>query len=152
MNILSKQFSSPLIIYPTSDDLVLWISGRNRTGNSKILDLSKKGNHGNIVGASWANTPLGHSALSFDGVDDYVEVPNDASLDITNAITIEAWICWRGGAGHRGIVVKNAGAGNQSYQLKKHDNPLVHDWFWIYTTDGIFAAGNFIQQLTVGII
>ena len=30
--------------------------------------------------------------LSFDGVDDYVEVPDDTSLDITDAITIEFWM------------------------------------------------------------
>jgi len=33
-----------------------------------------------------------HSALSFDGVDDYVEVPDSASLDITDEITIEMWM------------------------------------------------------------
>jgi len=31
-------------------------------------------------------------ALSFDGVDDYVEVPDSASLNPTNAITVMAWI------------------------------------------------------------
>jgi len=31
-------------------------------------------------------------ALRFDGVDDYVEVPDSESLNITDAITIEAWI------------------------------------------------------------
>jgi hypothetical protein len=30
--------------------------------------------------------------LSFNGVNDYVEVPDSPSLDITEAITIEAWI------------------------------------------------------------
>ena len=33
-----------------------------------------------------------HKALYFDGVDDYVEVPDSASLNITDEITIEAWI------------------------------------------------------------
>ncbi len=32
-----------------------------------------------------------HSALYFDGVDDYVDCGNDASLQITDEITIEAW-------------------------------------------------------------
>lgn len=30
--------------------------------------------------------------LSYDGVDDYVDLGNDASLNITGAITVEAWI------------------------------------------------------------
>ncbi|MGP8322149.1 MAG: LamG domain-containing protein, partial [Methanosarcinaceae archaeon] len=32
------------------------------------------------------------SVLKFDGVDDYVNCGNDESLDITNAITISAWV------------------------------------------------------------
>lgn len=32
------------------------------------------------------------SALSFDGSDDYVEVPDDNSLDMTNGFTVAAWI------------------------------------------------------------
>jgi len=32
-------------------------------------------------------------ARDFDGVDDYVEVPDDPSLDITDEITFLAWIC-----------------------------------------------------------
>lgn len=32
------------------------------------------------------------NALSFDGVDDYVEVPDSDSLDITDEITVEAWV------------------------------------------------------------
>jgi streptogramin lyase len=35
------------------------------------------------------------NGISFDGVDDYVEVPDSASLDITDAITIEAWIYYK---------------------------------------------------------
>ena len=32
------------------------------------------------------------SALSFDGVDDYIDCGNNPSLDITDAITIEVWV------------------------------------------------------------
>jgi len=39
------------------------------------------------TGALW--TPRGRS---FDGVDDYISVPDHPSLDITDAITIEAWV------------------------------------------------------------
>jgi hypothetical protein len=34
----------------------------------------------------------GGGALQFDGVDDYVEVADDSSLNLTDAITVEAWI------------------------------------------------------------
>ena len=44
-----------------------------------------------ITGPVWTAGKVG-GALSFDGLDNYVEVPNSADLDITDAITIEAWV------------------------------------------------------------
>lgn len=38
----------------------------------------------------------GGSALSFDGVDDYVNVLHDESLNATNALTISAWVYFEG--------------------------------------------------------
>jgi hypothetical protein len=35
---------------------------------------------------------LAGNALRFDGVDDYVDCGNDASLNINDKLTIEAWI------------------------------------------------------------
>jgi hypothetical protein len=52
------------------------------SGNTAV-DTSGNGNNGTLNG---------RVGLSFDGVDDYVKVPSSASLNITNAITIEAWI------------------------------------------------------------
>jgi len=50
-------------------------------------DRSLYGNHGTIYGASWVD-----EGLSFDGVDDYVEVPHSTSLDMTDELTLAAWI------------------------------------------------------------
>ena len=61
-------------------------------GSGSVLkDSSGNGNDGMIYGATWVEGKYGN-ALSFDGVDDYVKVPDSSSLDITNAVTIEAWI------------------------------------------------------------
>jgi len=54
-------------------------------------DSSGNNNHGTIHGASWTDGKFG-KAISFDGVDDYVEVPDSPSLKITDAITIAAWV------------------------------------------------------------
>jgi PKD repeat protein len=53
-------------------------------------DCSGNGNDGVIHGAAWADGKIG-KALSFDGQDDYVEVPDSDSLDVTH-LTIVAWI------------------------------------------------------------
>lgn len=63
------------------------------------------------------NTGAGN-CLSFDGTSDYVEVADDNSLDITNAITISAWIMLDNTSGVQGIVSKyDSGPGDESYSL-----------------------------------
>jgi len=73
---------------PGSPDLVgLWHF------DGDALDSSGYGNDGTIIGATYAgiaNAMFG-DALSFDG-NDYVEVPDSSSLDITVNITVEGWI------------------------------------------------------------
>lgn len=48
-------------------------------------------NDGVIHGATWVEGTYG-KALSFHGVDDYVNVPDLNSLDLTDKITIEVWM------------------------------------------------------------
>lgn len=60
-------------------------------------DSSGNGNDGKVIEAQWVAGKFG-GALQFDGIkgkDDYVEVPGSASLEITDAITIEAWVNMR---------------------------------------------------------
>ena len=55
-------------------------------------DSSGKSNHGFVYGgATFIDGKFG-KALSFDGVDDYVDCGNDESLDPGDNITIETWI------------------------------------------------------------
>ncbi|MDH4156456.1 MAG: hypothetical protein OEW00_04175 [candidate division Zixibacteria bacterium] len=55
-------------------------------------DASGYGNTGALInGPVWADGHAG-KALHFDGIDDYVSVPNSASLDIPAPFTIMAWI------------------------------------------------------------
>jgi hypothetical protein len=61
-------------------------------GSGTIAKDSVDANHGTLVNGPIWTTGIVDGALSFDGVDDYVEVADSANLDITDAITIEAWI------------------------------------------------------------
>ena len=58
------------------------------------------------------------SALSFDGDNDYVNAGNDPSLNITDAITIEAWVK-PSGANENGYIIAKTGTGgnNSGYSL-----------------------------------
>jgi hypothetical protein len=65
----------------------------------------------------------GGSALSFDGIDDYVNVPHDVSLNATDELTISAWVYFDGEypIEYSSIVTKGDNAGtstvNNNYTL-----------------------------------
>ena len=50
------------------------------------------GNDGTISGGATYTKGVSGSGLKFDGVDGYVDCGNNASLNITDTITIEAWV------------------------------------------------------------
>ena len=56
-----------------------------------VADASGHGNVGTISGAAWAQGRYG-SALTFDGADDVVTVADADSLDLSSAMTLEAWV------------------------------------------------------------
>ena len=62
--------------------------------NSNANDESGHGLNGTISGATLTEDRMGvpNRAFSFDGVNGFIEVPDDDALDITSAITISAWI------------------------------------------------------------
>ncbi|MGH8488502.1 MAG: LamG-like jellyroll fold domain-containing protein [Gammaproteobacteria bacterium] len=57
-----------------------------------VADASGKDNHGTISGASRITSGQFGGALSFDGINDWVTINDAASLDLTNGMTLEAWV------------------------------------------------------------
>ena len=47
---------------------------------------------GTISGASWTSSGYDGNALTFDGVDDWVTVADAAALDLTDGMTLAAWV------------------------------------------------------------
>ena len=81
----------------------------NEGSGNKINDATGNSYTGTILGATW-KSGINGSALNFDGVNDYVQIPS--SLKTPNAITVEAWIkaddLNKGGpSGHHGFVNKH---------------------------------------------
>jgi len=68
-------------------------------------------NAGKAKHADWVQDGKWGSAMSFDGVDDYVSVGNGASLNITSAITISAW-ARRSEIGRSQSIVRKGGQSN----------------------------------------
>jgi hypothetical protein len=54
-------------------------------------DSTRYKDRGTIHGATWTGGKYGFFALSFDGVDDYVEVPSASVLNLAYGITLDHW-------------------------------------------------------------
>ena len=70
-------------------------------------------NHGNVYGAQWTTGIIG-GALSFDGVNDYVQIPDADCLTPHDEITISWWV-FRVGGPDIGGIYKYAFSPNQQY-------------------------------------
>ena len=80
-------------IYDSSLVLAQNFNNNSAIGEStaKTIDVSSYANNGTISGATYAAGEFGN-ALSFNGTSSYVNCGTGASLNVGNAITIEAWI------------------------------------------------------------
>src|SRR3989344_1530141 len=56
------------------------------------IDRSGSGNNGTLTNGPVPTIGKIGQALKFDGVDDYVDVPHNSTLEITGSVTISAWI------------------------------------------------------------
>jgi hypothetical protein len=67
--------------------------GFEETSGTAITDSSGRGNAGTLVGGTGRSAAgrIGRG-LTFDGVNDYVNVPDANSLDLTTGMTLEAWV------------------------------------------------------------
>jgi hypothetical protein len=65
----------------------------NEGSGTIVRDASGNGNNGTPQGgASWTASGRFGNAISFNGTNAYVNVPSSTSLQLTSAMTLEAWI------------------------------------------------------------
>jgi len=98
---------------------VLWLDFLEPKGDT-VYDKSGYDNHGTIYGATRVGA-LGRYGLSFDGVDDYVEVPHNNSLMLHQGGSIEAIVRHREFKSANGILLH----GND-YVLFSRDTKRIH--------------------------
>lgn len=117
----------------------------NAGSGTSVADSSGLSNNGTISGATWTTSGKFGSALSFDGVNDMVSVPDASSLDLTTGMTVEAWVYPAALSGWRTVVLKEI-SGDLSYSLyassDSPQNPSAHirtpgNWPSIVASNGI---------------
>jgi regulation of enolase protein 1 (concanavalin A-like superfamily) len=103
-----------------------------------VLDWSGQGNHGTIVGDPQWILGYDDGALSLDGFDDCVNCGDPNSFNITNVISILAW-----------IKANSAGNGaNQSYVMKGNSGAEGYGLRHSATNDLQFRTANGINVQT----
>jgi len=86
-----------------------------------VTDSSGNGNNGTISGATRTTGGKFGRALSFNGTNNYVTVPDSASLHLTNGMTLEAWVNMTGGQTWRTVIFKER-PGGMTYSLFARSN------------------------------
>jgi uncharacterized protein YjdB len=83
----------------------------NEGSGTTVSDLSGFGNNGTISGATWNATGKFGKALSFNGTNSIVTINDSASLDLTNGMTLEAWVNPTTVSGWRNVMLKEQSGG-----------------------------------------
>jgi hypothetical protein len=66
--------------------------GFSEGAGATVADLTGNGNDGVVSGATWTSAGRYGQALSFDGVSNWITVPESPTLDLTTGMTLEAWV------------------------------------------------------------
>jgi hypothetical protein len=75
----------------------------------------------------WVDGKYGN-ALSFDGINDYVEIPYNSILNVSPNISIELWIKLASNAGFQYIASKGTWATKTGWHLRFWDGYLNFEW------------------------
>ena len=123
------------------EGMVSWWAGEGHP-----LDLIGT-NHGILQNGVTYATGMVAQAFSFDGVDDYVEIPHATSLDLTGGLTLEAWVKLRA-PGYSMIFSKADDNGTQSvtsYGLQiTPDGGVNAALYGTYPADNWTTAGGLV--------
>jgi subtilisin-like proprotein convertase family protein len=109
---------------PSVSGLVAYWKMDDNAADTTVTDSSDNGNHGVARQNTSVLSTAGKfdSALTFNGISDYIDCGNDSSLDLTDNFTIAAWIKPRSFSYLAGIVSKYHTPDARSYTLRLNKN------------------------------
>ena len=114
--------SAPVSVTVANNNLVAAF-GFNETSGLTANDNSGNNNHGTLVnGPAWNSSGRFGGALQFDGANDMVNIADANSLDLTNGMTLEAWVNPSNLTGYKTVICKDRGTSGFSYVLSANNN------------------------------
>jgi hypothetical protein len=106
---------------PPPTGLVAAYAFEEGTGTT-AADATGTGHVGTLTGAVWSAAGKTGSAVSFDGVNDWVTVNDANDLDLTAGMTLEAWVRPTALSGWNTIIMKEDGVDTLAYGLYANDS------------------------------
>ncbi len=97
--------------------------GFNENTGTIANDNSGNNNTGTLTnGPTWSASGRYGAAILFDGTNDLVNINDANSLDLTNGMTIEAWVNPSNLTGYKTAICKENSTNNLSYALSPNNN------------------------------
>ena len=122
-NMLNKSLSN------SASGLVAYYRMNENSGTTTANSCTNtSGINATLVGSpTWAASPVqfGANALSFNGSSNFVSIPDNNSLDITTAITIEAWLYTMSTGTAQNVICKSSQTDNTGYIFPRSDDNWV---------------------------
>ena len=98
--------------------------GFEEGAGTTTADATGLGHTGTVSGATWTTAGKNGKALSYNGVNSFVSAADANDLDLTNGVTLEAWVRPSSLSGWSTVVMKEGTATTLAYSLYANDgNP-----------------------------
>ncbi|HEY6503024.1 MAG TPA: Ig-like domain-containing protein [Chitinophagaceae bacterium] len=114
--------STPVNVTVNNTNLVAAYGFNENTGTT-ATDNSGNNNNGTLTnGPAWSASGRYGSAILFDGTNDYININDANSLDLTNGMTLEAWVNPSNLTGFKTVICKDRTTSNYTYTLAANNN------------------------------
>lgn len=115
--------SSSVIVNVNNTSNLVAAYGFNENTGTSANDNSGNNNHGTLTnGPTWTASGRFGSAIAFDGSNDLVNVNDANSLDLTNGMTLEAWVYPTNLTGYKTIISKERATNAFAYTLAANNS------------------------------
>lgn len=140
------------------DDANLHLALDESAGASVAVDCSGSGNNGTLTmmdpATDWVGGKIGN-ALDFDGVNDYVNCGNSASLQLTGDLTLSFWIKPTNVSARRQNPLDKSYSGEFSLNIETNGklsyfhHQTASPYYWSYYTTNVSIQSGIWQHIVV---
>jgi hypothetical protein len=126
-----------------------WTMAQDSLKGSLLADKTPYENDGTIYGATFTTDRKGQAnkAMSFNGSNNYIDCGNNSSLDITDEITISAWIKYDGNDNETIVQKNGSNYYSGDYNLRMYGNGLSFGLM----IEGVFMGARTNSLPTAGV-